>query len=145
MLGSWSWYGTPYFFSNVIIKSFAVYNTVLTDAQMLAITNAMKGEGATATPSIAPTDTFVPSDTPTGTLLATDTPTITPASTATSAPIETTTPPTETPTPGFGLLTTMTYGDIFVVNAVVLVGIIIIVLLVALFILEIFLNRRGHE
>jgi hypothetical protein len=39
----------------------------------------------------------------------------------------------------------MTYGDVFVVNAIVIMGIVLTVLLVALLILEILYHRRGHE
>ena len=62
--------------------------------------------------------------------------------TATPPPTETVTPvPTATPT--FSIQPSMTYGDIFIINAIEITTIIIVVLLLALITLEILYNRHG--
>jgi hypothetical protein len=64
--------------------------------------------------------------------------------TATPPPTETATPvPTATPT--FSIQPSMTYGDIFIINAVAIEMIILVVLFLALITLEIIYNRKGHE
>ena len=96
------------------------------------------------TPTDTPTETLTPTSTDTPTLTPTDTATLTsvPSDTPTVTPSDT---PTITATPGFEVHKTITYGDIYIINAIAFLTLIVTAFLVAVIALMIILNRRGHE
>jgi hypothetical protein len=97
-------------------------------------------ETPTNTPTPSDTPTYAPTDTQVFSPTLSLTPTF--STSPTSTPISSETP---SPTPGFEILQSMTYGDMFIIQAVVITSIILIALALVMILLTIIYNRRGHK